>query len=95
MALQFWDIVLPLCRINNIGAVATCQTTLFRAHHNITTVDNLTLLKPNQAKDLVKQFSLRYLAQRLGILVQNNLTGLIWYTNPTQLAYQSTHDNGQ
>ena len=79
MALAFRDVVLPLCGLVNVGAVANRQTTLFIAHHGIITVDDLNLLQPNQAKDLVKGFSQRYPNQGLGILVQNNLTGLIWY----------------
>ena len=54
MALAFRDVVLPLCGLANAGAVANRQTTLFIAHHGITTVDDLNLLQPNQAKDLVK-----------------------------------------
>jgi hypothetical protein len=79
MALAFRDVVLPLCGLANAGAVANRQTTLFIAHHGINTVDDLNLLQPNQAKDLVKGFGQRYPNQGLGILVQNNLTGLIWY----------------
>ena len=79
MALAFRDAVLPLCGLNNVGAVAGRQTTLFIQHHGITTVDDLNLLEPNQAKELVKQFNSRFPAQGLGILAQNNLTGLIWY----------------
>ena len=79
MALAFRDVVLPLCGLANAGAAATRQTTLFIAHHGIVTVDDLNLLQPNQAKDLVKGFGQRYPNQGLGILVQNNLTGLIWY----------------
>lgn len=79
MALAFRDVVLPLCGLNNAGAVAGRQTTLFIAHHGITTVGDLNLLEPYQSKDLVKQFNQRHPAMGLGILVQNNLTGLIWY----------------
>lgn len=79
MADQFRDVVLPLCGLRNTGGMPNRQTTLFINHHGITTVDDMNLLEPNQAKDLVKQFSSRYPAQGLGILVQNNLTGLIWY----------------
>jgi hypothetical protein len=60
MALAFRDVVLPLCGLVNAGAVATRQTTLFIAHHGIITVDDLNLLQPNQAKDLVKGFGQRY-----------------------------------
>ena len=79
MALVFRDVVLPLCGLNNAGAVAGRQTTLFITHHGITTVEDLNLLEPYQSKDLVKQFNQRHPAMGLGILIQNNLTGLIWY----------------
>ena len=79
MALAFRDAVLPLVGIPNAGAVATRPTTLFIAHHGITTIDDLNLLEPNQAKDLVKGFNMRHPNTSVGILVQNNLTGLIWY----------------
>jgi len=79
MAQAFRDTVLPLCGIPNAGAVATRPTTLFIAHHGITTVDDLNLLEPNQAKELVKGFNTRHPNVSVGILVQNNLTGLIWY----------------
>jgi hypothetical protein len=59
--------------------VANRQTTLFIAHHGITTVDDLNLLQPDQAKDLIKGFNQRHPNSSMGILVQNNLTGLIWY----------------
>jgi hypothetical protein len=78
MADQFRDNVLPLCRLKSAGAVANRQTTLFINHHGIATVNDMNLLEPHQTKDLVKQFSSRYPTQGLGILVQNNLTGLIW-----------------
>jgi len=78
-AAAFRDVILPLCGLVNAGAVANRQTTLFIAHHGINTVDDLNLLEPDQAKDLVKQFNQRHPNQSVGILIQNNLTGLIWY----------------
>ena len=77
--MQFRDIVLPLCGLQNAGAVATRQTTLFIAHHGVTTIDDLNLIEPHQAKDLVKGFNSRHPNSSLGILVQNNLSGLIWH----------------
>ncbi len=74
-AAAFRDFVLPLCRLVNAGAVANRQTTLFIAHHGITTIDDLNLLEPDQAKDLVKQFNQRHPNQSVEILIQNNLTG--------------------
>ena len=79
MALEFRDIVLPLCGLVNAGAVANRQTTLFIAHHGLTTINDMNLLQPEQGKELVKQFNQRHPNSSMGILVQNNLTGLIWY----------------
>lgn len=79
MALEFRDVVLPLCGLVNAGAVANRQTTLFIAHHGLTTIADMNLLQPEQGKELVKQFNQRHPNSSLGILVQNNLTGLIWY----------------
>ena len=79
MALEFRDVVLPLCGLLNMGAMANRQTTLFIAHHGLITLDDMNLLQPDQGKELVKQFSQRHPNSSMGILVQNNLTGLIWY----------------
>jgi len=79
MALEFRDVVLPLCGLVNAGAVANRQTTLFIAHHGLITIDDMNLLQPEQGKELVKQFNQRHPNSSMGILVQNNLTGLIWY----------------
>ncbi len=79
MAQSFRDTVLPLCGLNNAGALANGQTTIFIAHHGLTTVVDLNLIEPTQAKDLVKGFNTRHPAASVGILVQNNLTGLIWF----------------
>jgi hypothetical protein len=73
------DVVLPLCGISNAGPMATRQTTLFIALHQIHTIDEFDLLEPHQAKDLVKTFNSRNPNISMGILVMNNLTGLIWY----------------
>jgi hypothetical protein len=73
------DVVLPLCGISNVGAMAVRQTTLFIALHQIHTIDEFDLLEPHQAKDLVKTFNSRNPNISMGILVMNNLTGLIWY----------------
>ena len=77
--LEFRDVVLPLCGLLNAGAMANRQTTLFIAHHGLTTLDDMNLLQPDQGKELVKQFNQRHTNSSMGILVQNNLTGLIWY----------------
>ena len=77
--MAFRDVVLPLCGLVNVGAVANRQTTLFIAHHGLVTIDDMNLLQPDQGKELVKQFNQRHPNFSMGILVQNNLTGLIWY----------------
>ena len=51
----------------------------FMALHGLTSVYDFVLIEPHQAKDMVKASSARNPAQAMGILIQNNLTGLIWY----------------
>ncbi len=55
------------------------QTAQFLALHGLNSVNDFNLIKPHQAKDMVKASSARHPAQAMGILIQNNLTGLIWY----------------
>ena len=77
--LELRDIVLPLVGMSNVGAIANRQTSQFIALHGLTSIDDFNMVEPHQAKDLIKQSSTRHPAQAMGILVQNNLTGLIWY----------------
>ena len=77
--LELRDIVLPLVGMSNVGAIANRQTSQFIALHGLTSIDDFNMVEPYQAKDLIKQSSTRHPAQSMGILVQNNLTGLIWY----------------
>ncbi len=77
--LELRDVVLPKVGLTNIGAVANRQTTLFLALHGLTNINDFGRLEPNQANSLVKSMNTRHPAASLGILVQNNLTGLIWY----------------
>lgn len=79
MAAELRDIVLPLVGLSNTGALANRQTSQFMTLHGFTSVDEFNLLEPHQAKDLVKAYGQRFPAQSAGILVQNNLTGLIWH----------------
>ncbi len=51
----------------------------FLALHDLDSVNDFFLIKPHQAKDMVKASSARNPAQAMGILIQNNLMGLIWY----------------
>ncbi len=73
------DVVLPMVGLTNLGPVANWQTTQFIALHQITSVEDFIQLEPHQAKDLVKASNSRHPAQSMGILAQNNLTGLIWH----------------
>ena len=77
-ATELRNVVLLVVGLSNTGSVANRQTTQFMTLHGLVALDRFTRLKPNQAKDLVKDFQSKYPAQDLGILVRNNLTGLIW-----------------
>ena len=77
IALQ--DIVLLLVGLINTGLQASRQTNQFLALHGLFLIEDFNLLEPHQAKDMVKASNSRHPAQSMGILVLNNLTGLIWY----------------
>jgi hypothetical protein len=71
------DVVLPVVGLSYNGPVATRQTTRFLSLHSLSSIEHFGRLEPNQAKDLVKQMNSRYPNDSLGIIIQNNLTGLI------------------
>jgi hypothetical protein len=73
------DIVLRLVGLINTGLQASRQTNQFLALHGFFLIEDFNLLEPHQAKDMVKASNSRHPAQSMGILVLNNLTGLIWY----------------
>jgi hypothetical protein len=74
------DVVLPEVGLQNTNPVPELrQTVQFIQLHQLVSVDDFIRLEPHQAKDLVKNHSQQHPTQSLGILVQNNLTGLIWY----------------
>ncbi len=73
------DIVLPLVGLINTGPQASHQTNQFLVLHGLSLIEDFNLLKPHQAKDLVKALNSWHPVQSMGILVLNNLTGLIWY----------------
>ena len=73
------DVVLPLAGLANTGPVANRQTTQFITLHGLVSINGFNHFQPNQAKDLVKSYNQRFAAMSVGILVQNNLTGLIWH----------------
>ena len=77
--LELRDVVLPVVGLSNAGVVANRQTTQFLVLHGLTSIDDFGRLEPHQAKDLVKSMNSRHPAASLGIIVQNNLTGLIWH----------------
>ncbi len=77
--LELGDVVLPMVGLTNTGVVANRQTTLFLALHGLTSINDFGRLEPHQAKDLVKSMNSQHSDLSLGILVQNNLTGLIWF----------------
>jgi hypothetical protein len=77
---ELQDVVLPLVGLTNAGSTPQCQTAQFLALHGLnSSVNDFNLIEPHQAKDMVKAASARHPAQAMGILIQNNLTGLIWY----------------
>jgi hypothetical protein len=73
------DVVLPTVGLANAGNINNRQTSQFIALHGINSVDDFIRLEPQQAKEMIKAQNTRHPAQSMGILVQNNLTGLIWY----------------
>ena len=73
------DVVLPLVGLTNQGPVANRQTTQFIALHQIRSLEDFIRIEPHQAKELVKASNARHPTQSMGILVLNNLTGLIWH----------------
>ncbi len=79
--IELRDVVLPLVGLTNTGPMPQRQTAQFLALHGLNSVNDFNLIKPNQEKDMVKAASARHPAQAMGILIQNNLTGLIWYIN--------------
>jgi hypothetical protein len=77
IALQ--DIVLLLVGLINTGPQAFHQTDHFLAYYGLSLIEDFNLLEPHQAKDMVKASNSQHPSQSMGILVLNNLTGLIWY----------------
>ncbi len=77
--IELRDVVLPLVGLTNAGPMPQRQTTQFLALHGLNSVNDFNLIEPHQAKDMVKAASARHPAQAMGILIQNNLTRLIWY----------------
>ena len=78
-AIELQDVVLPLVGLTNTGPMASRQTVQFLALHGLSSIEDFNFIEPHQAKDLVKASNGRHPAQSMGILIQNNLTGLLWY----------------
>lgn len=78
-AIELRDVILPLVGLSNAGPMASRQTVQFMALHGLSSIEDFNLIEPHQAKELVKASNGRHPAQSMGILVQNNLTGLLWY----------------
>lgn len=73
------DVMLPLVGMNNTGPVNNRQTSQFIALHGFQSIEDFNLIEPNQARDLVKALNGQRNVQHMGVLVLNNLTGLIWH----------------
>jgi hypothetical protein len=73
------DVVLSVVRLSNTGVVVNCQTKQFLTLHGLSGTNNFGCFQPHRAKDLVKSMNWRHPASSLGIIMQNNLTGIIWY----------------
>lgn len=80
-SIELQDVVLLVVGLLNEGVVANCQTTQFLMLHGPTSIDNFGQLEPHQAKDLFKLMNSRHPGSSTGIIVQNNIAGLIWHVN--------------
>ena len=78
-AIELRDVVLPLVGLTTTGPTASRQTVQFMALHGLSSIEDFNFIEPHQAKDLVKASNGRHPTQSMGILIQNNLTGLLWY----------------
>jgi hypothetical protein len=74
------DHILPMVGFSNVGVNPNQRQT--NRFTTLTQLPNLALyqyLEFEQVKLLIKRFQTRYPNENLGVLVNNNLTGLIWY----------------
>ena len=71
--------VLSIVGMNNNGNVNTRQTTRFMLANQLDDIDDFMSLHASQVKEMVKQYQRVAGATPMGIRVQNNLQGLIWY----------------
>jgi hypothetical protein len=78
-AIELQDVFLPLVGLTNTCPTASRHTMQFMALHGLSSIEDFNFIEPHQAKDLVKASNGRHPAQSMGILIHNNLTGLLWY----------------
>jgi murein L,D-transpeptidase YcbB/YkuD len=70
---------LEVVGMNNIGNVNTRQTTRFMNANQLVDMTDFKTLYVSNVKEMVKQYQRVAGATALGIRVQNNLQGLMWY----------------
>lgn len=74
------DHILPMVGFSNVGAnPAQRQTNQFTTMTQLINLEMFQQLEFDQVKTIIKRYQTRYPNQNLGMLVQNNLTGIIWY----------------
>jgi hypothetical protein len=74
------DHILPMVGFSNIGVNPNQrQTNRFTTLTQLPNLEMYQYLEFEQVKLLVKRFQTRYPNENIGVLVNNNLTGLIWY----------------
>ena len=72
--------ILPMIGFSNAGANANNrQTNQFTALTQLITLEMYQYLEFDQVKQLIKRYQTRHPTQNLGVLVNNNLTGLLWH----------------
>ena len=74
------DLILPMVGFSNDGANPNQrQTNRFTTLAQLPNLGLYQYLEFEQVKLLIKRFQTRYPNENIGVLVNNNLTGLIWY----------------
>lgn len=74
------DVILPIVGFSNDGANPNQrQTHQFTTMTQLVTLEMYQYLEFDQVKTLIKRYQTRYPNQNVGVLVHNNLTGLIWH----------------
>lgn len=74
------DVILPMVGFSNDGAnPIQHQLNQFTTLTQLVNLELYQYLEFDQVKTLIKRYQTRYPNQNVGVLVQNNLTGLIWY----------------